>query len=301
MNAGSGNSDSALLRAQIAEVFEAAQREHHFLLVQDASRLPQVAREAVRQALQQQGVVVAAGGDGTINAVAEAVLPSGCPFGVLPQGTFNYFARAHGIPQDSQAAARALLRAQLRPMHIGQVNDRAFLVNASLGLYPKLLEDRETFKSQFGRSRLVAMVSGLRTLFGNRRQLQLSIELEGQARALRTPTLFVGNNRLQLERLGIAEAPELDRDRLVAIAVKPIRGLQMLMLVLRGALGRLGEAEQVTSFAFRSLTVHTRGARRVKVGMDGEIRQLRPPLVFGVSTQALMLLVPHPDDQVTAE
>jgi diacylglycerol kinase family enzyme len=43
-----------------------------------------LAQRAVEQARQQQGVVVAAGGDGTINAVAQVVLKSGCPFGVLP-------------------------------------------------------------------------------------------------------------------------------------------------------------------------------------------------------------------------
>ena len=49
-------------------------------------------------------------------------------------------------------------------MQVGLLNDRPFLVNASLGLYPQLLEDREAFKQKFGRSRLVALWSGLVTL-----------------------------------------------------------------------------------------------------------------------------------------
>ena len=301
MNAGSGSNSTTEARQQIAAVFNEAGRAHEFLLVEDVSRLAETAREAVRRACAQGGAVVAAGGDGTINGVAQVVLGSGCVFGVLPQGTFNYFGRAHGIPQDTEAAARALLRARIEPVQVGMVNDYVFLVNASLGLYPKLLEDRELFKQQFGRSRLVAMLSGLRTLLLERRQLHLSIELDGLTGSLRTPTLFVGNNALQLQRLGFGEASKVERGQLVGIAVRPIGNLQMLGLILRGVLGRLGEADQVTSLAFRKLTVHTRVPRAIKVGTDGEIRHLRSPLVFSLAPEPLRLLVPLPEDRVKVE
>ncbi|MGQ0622265.1 MAG: diacylglycerol/lipid kinase family protein [Panacagrimonas sp.] len=298
LNAGSGHNEASEVRDTLSRIFAEAGREHEFLMIEDASTLARTAALAVGKALSRRGVVVAAGGDGTINCVAQAVLGSGCPFGVLPQGTFNYFGRAHGIPQDTEAGARALLGAHLRPAQAGLVNDRVFLVNASLGLYPQLLEDREAFKQQFGRSRLVAMISGLRTLLRERRQLRLSIELEGETRTLRTPTLFVGNNPLQLERLGFAEAAALQRGLLAAIAVRPIGVWPMLGLALRGALGSLGEAEQVSSVAFHKLTVWPHGQYRIKVGTDGEIHQMRTPLVFRVAPQPLMLLVPAPEDRV---
>lgn len=298
LNAGSGHNPASEVQDTLSRVFSAAAREHEFLPLDPASGIARTAALAVEKAKARRGVVVAAGGDGTINGVAQAVLGSGCPFGVLPQGTFNYFGRAHGIPQDTEAAARALLGARLEPVQVGLVNDRVFLVNASLGLYPQLLEDREAYKRQFGRSRLVAMISGVRTLLRERRQLQLSIEMEGETRALRTPTLFVGNNHLQLERLGFAEADALKRGLLAAIAVRPIGGWQMLGLALRGALGRLSEAEQVSSVAFRSLTVWPRGQHQIKVGTDGEICRMRSPLVFKVAPDPLMLLVPAPEDRV---
>lgn len=154
---------------------------------------------------------MAAGGNGTLNAVARAVLGSGVPFGILPQGTFNFFGRAHGIPQDAHAATRCLFDARIEPVQVGLLNDRLFLVNASLGLYPQLLEDREAYKQRYGRSRMVALWSGLVTLLRAPPQLTLQLEHGGQARTLRTPTLVVGNNALQLERLGIAEAAALQQ------------------------------------------------------------------------------------------
>ena len=118
-------------------------------------------------------IVVGAGGDGTLNTVAAAVLGQGVPFGILPQGTFNYFGRRYGISQETEVALRAAAR-QVRPVQVGLLNDRPFLVNASLGLYPQLLEDREAFKQKFGRNRLVALWSGLVTLMRAPRQLACS-------------------------------------------------------------------------------------------------------------------------------
>ncbi len=283
----------------MAGVFRAAGRDVEFLQITDPALIGQVAAHAVGLAKARGGVVVAAGGDGTINAVAGAVLGSGCPFGVLPQGTFNYFGRVHAIPQDTEAAARALLGATITPAQVGQVNGRVFLVNASLGLYPQLLEDRESWKQQLGRSRLVAFASGLVTLARSGRQLHLEIELAGQTASLRTPTLFVGNNHLQLERVGIEErdAGAVERGELAGVVVRPIGTLALYGLLLRGLLGRLGEAEHVDSFSFRRLTVKPRGVRRIKVATDGEISWMKTPLVFEVAPQSLMLLVPAPADR----
>ena len=300
INAGSGHHNSDDEQAVMARVFTQAGREFEFLAVDTPDQIDEVARHAVRQAKAQGGVVVAAGGDGTINAVARAVLGSGCPFGVLPQGTFNYFGRVHAIPQETEAAARALVGASVSPVQVGQVNGRLFLVNASLGLYPQLLEDREAWKQQFGRSRLVAFVSGMASLLQTRSQLHLQIESAGQVAALRTPTLFVGNNRLQLTRVGIAEkdANAVVNGQLAGVVVRPIGTLALFALLLRGLLGRLGDADNIHSFSFRRLTVTPRGRRRVKVATDGEVNWMQAPLVFEVADQPLLLMVPALADRV---
>ena len=299
LNAGSGHHDSDKQQALIAQAFKEGGREFEFLLIDDPARINELARHAVELALSCQGVVVAAGGDGTINAVASVVIGSGCPFGVLPQGTFNYFGRAHAIPQDTAAAVRALLGARIEPVQAGQVNGRLFLVNASLGLYPQLLEDREVWKAQLGRSRLVAFLSGIATLLQSRKQLHLQIESAGKAVALRTPTLFVGNNHLQLTRVGINEqqTDAVEQGQLAAIVVRPIGTLALFGLLMHGLLGQLGEAENVDSFSFRRLTVTPRGVKRIKVATDGEIAWMRTPLVFEIAPQPLLLLVPAPADR----
>lgn len=294
INGGSGRHDADTTKQTIERVLGALRRPHTVHVVTDPSRLGAIARSTVRQAQAQNGVVVAVGGDGTINALAQATLGSGCAFGVLPRGTFNYFSRTHGIPADTEAALQVLLTSRAHPVQVGQLNDRIFLVNASLGLYPQLLEDREAFKQEYGRSRFIALVAGLATLFRHHRQLRLRIERGDQVTDLRTPTLFVGNNRLQLEQIGMAESTALEQGLLAAITPRPVGTLAMLWLMVRGAIGRLGDAENIHSFAFRRIVVRAGRAvpSRIKVATDGEVVTMRGPLEFSVAKEPLMLLRP---------
>ncbi|HEX5693571.1 MAG TPA: diacylglycerol kinase family protein, partial [Arenimonas sp.] len=222
INQGSGKHEGETPRETIAALLEAAGRRHEFIVIEDAGDIAGVAEAAVARAKAEQGIVVAVGGDGTLNAVAQAVIGSGCAYGVLPQGTFNYFGRTHGIPQELAGSVPALLRAGVEPVQVGRVNGHVFLVNASLGLYPEILQDREGFKKKLGRSRWVAIYSGLRTLMREGRQLHLEIESENERRRVRTPSLFIGNNRLQLDRLGLPEEAALASGRLAGIMVRQI-------------------------------------------------------------------------------
>jgi diacylglycerol kinase family enzyme len=295
MNAGSGHDDAAAARKIIEQALHDAGREYRFALVDDPARLRKLAEDTVSEAQIHGGIVVAAGGDGTINAVANATYPTDCPFAVLPRGTFNFFSRTHGIPADTAEAVNVLLTSRAHPVQVGLVNGRVFLVNASLGLYPQVLEDREAYKQQLGRNRWVALVSGLMTVLRHHRELTLDIEHAGASQHVRTPTLFVGNNQLQLERIGIQEAPALEHNRLVALMLRPVSVLEMLWLVARGAFGTLGDADQVISFAFDRITVRPRRRKRyVKVATDGEILLLEPPIEFKVGPKPLFLLKPDP-------
>ena len=297
LNAGSGHSETDLRRSTIEEVMAANGRICHLELVDDPSELQTIARNMAARAVAEGGVLVAAGGDGTINTVAHEAVLAGCTFGVLPQGTFNYFGRTHGIPEDLTEAVYALLRARVRPVQVGVLNNKVFLVNASVGLYPQLLEEREHDKRQYGRSRFVAFLSAIKIALRPHRHLRITLELDGKERRIRTTTLFIGNNRLQLEQVGMDGLTEaVEEGQLVAIAPKPMGKLGLLGLLVRGALGRLGDAD-VEAFAFRRMTVGTPavyGRKRMKVAADGEVTKMPLPLEFRVLEGRLYLMTEGP-------
>jgi diacylglycerol kinase family enzyme len=302
-NGASGSGDAEQARARMHELLCAANRRHEFLLVRNSRQLGELARRAAQCAVQQAGAIIAAGGDGTINAVASVALPTRRPFGIVPQGTFNYSSRAHGIPLDIDLATRALLSARIQPIQVGVVNDRIFLVNASLGLYPQLLEDREQYKRRYGRYRAVALLSAVVTLLRAHGQMLLEIEHDHVRETVRTPTLFVGNNPLQLEQAGLPEADDVQHQRLAAVIVQPVGTWALFGLAVQGAFGRLGEASKARDFAFRRMRVlgsRRDHFRRLKVATDGEVVWMKPPLEFSVAPQALLLMVPCEQEQPSA-
>lgn len=293
-NAASGAVEADSCQAIIQRVLDESGRRYEFVPAQQAG-MGSATQAALALARQQGGALIVAGGDGTVSGAVQQALPAGVPLGVIPVGTFNYFARSHGIPLDIEAATRALLDAAVVPVQLGQVNDRLFTVNASFGLYAQSLEDREAFKQRFGRSRLVALLAGLATLLKPREPWLVELEVEGLPRLLPTSTVFVGNNMLQLQLTGIPGVEALAQGELVAVIVRPGGLLARLVTLLRGATGKLWRAEAVDCFAFCRLQVTPRlgpGARHVKVGIDGETVELVTPLLFQRGPLPLQLLVP---------
>jgi len=303
INAAAGSSDADAKGEIIEAALQAAGRRGELLYCRPAE-LALVAQKAAATALADRSAVIAVGGDGTLNTVAQAAHATGCAMGVVPQGTFNYFARTHGIPADPAEAVAALLRSQPAPVQVAGINDHVFLVNASLGLYPDLLEDREAYKARFGRSRWVAFLAAGATLFRAQRRLRLHIETGGAVRELQTLTLFVGNNRLQLEQFGAEPEDTLagtpGEGSIAALMLRPIGSLSLIRLMLHGAMGTLGEAQSVERFEFHHMVVSPTlapGQRYVKVAFDGEVTRMRAPLDFRVLAKPLYLLMPRREDQ----
>ena len=295
-NAKSGHNDPQQTRATIEAALAADGRGCEYVAAQP-QQLAQVARDAAERARAGRTALIGVGGDGTINGVAHAAHQAGCAMGFVPQGTFNYFGRMNRIPLDAQEAMSLLLRSRPQPVQVGYANDQLFLVNASVGLYPEIFEDREAWKQRFGRHRLVAVLSSIITIVTKHRRLKLRIELDGRSRDVSTPILFVGNNRLQLERVGLPQQAEaLEHGQLVAAMAREKSTWALLWLLLRGAMGSLGDVETVESFGFQRLWVEQRHGlrrkRRIKLAFDGEVRMVDHPLEFRVADRPLYLIKP---------
>jgi diacylglycerol kinase family enzyme len=245
-------------------------------------------------------VIVASGGDGTMNCAAQAALAHDCPLGLIPQGTFNLFARQLGLPLEPAEATRRLLQAQPEAVQVGWINQRAFLVNASVGLYPKLLADREIVKQKLGRRRWIAMLAALKSLLEWRSQLVLDAEIDGRLTKLRTTSVFVCNNRVQLERVGIQEdvVAQVGEGRLACLLVRASGVWEKLRMIAAALLGRLGDVREIDALAVRSLGVSARNAKRIKVATDGEVTWMQLPLRFTVAPRPLRVMLPPVEERL---
>ena len=276
-----------------------------------------LARDAAYAARADGGLLVAAGGDGTINAVAAAALRVGVPMGVVPMGTFNYFSREHGLALEPEQAVQELLQAlhagDMRPVQVGHVNNRLFMVNASVGLYPRLLAEREKASRGFGRSRMVAVVSAVWSMFRPASGRRWRVVMKTHRGATAQPeehlvtTLFVGNNPLQLDRMGLPQAQLVaDGGKLAVLLLKPQGRWAVARTVWHAATGQLDKDTAVLSMVCAELTVEPASWRppQVKVAFDGERDWMAPPLHFRLGDRPLWLVAPSPlvrDDALAPE
>lgn len=262
--------------------------------------LERLAARAAQRVQQGGGMLVACGGDGTINTVARHAWPAGLPMAVLPLGTFNYFSRAHALGDGPLEAMDRLLQARaaqaLRPVPVGLLNGRVFVVNASLGLYPRLLAAREAANARLGRSRWVALWAGLRALWRSERHQALRFRLHDAADPagvgtdwsppLPVATLFIGNNALQLARLGFdgEQALALDDRHLVGLMFAPQPRLARLRMAWRAAIGRLPDEPALEARSLSGVDIDVppgrfgRRVRRIRVALDGERQWMNLPL-----------------------
>lgn len=254
--------------------------------------IAETARAAVAEGY---GTIVAAGGDGTIMTVASQLVGTGCRLGVLPLGTFNYFARGLDIPEDLSEAAELIRSGPTRPLSLGEVNGRVFLNNASLGVYPAILKERESVYRRWGRRRIAAYWSVVKTFARFQRPMRMTIEVEGESRRLRTPLVFVARSQFQLEHFELEGADCIARGQF-AVFISPDRGrIGLFKQAWRLVRHSMKAGRDFELICTERLTIHTRRPRKL-IACDGEKLWLHSPLVFAMHKDAVQVIAPPPAD-----
>jgi diacylglycerol kinase family enzyme len=278
--AGSGRTADEIAEALRAEGVEAEVRP----VAGEACRREAAAAAGVADA------VVAAGGDGTVSAVASALVGTGKPLGVLPLGTLNHFARDLGIPLDLREAARIVAAGDVRRVDVAEVNGHRFVNNSSVGFYPRVVRERSRLRSFVGK-RLATAWSALAVLWRLPR-MRLRLRAEGVEAPLLTPLLFVGNNRYQRGLLLAERHREaLDRGELHIYVARRTSRLALARIALRWLVGR-GRGDDLAELSARAAQVESR-RRALHVAADGEVLRLRPPLRYVIHPGALSVLAPR--------
>ncbi len=290
LNSGAGTLDKQALADSIAASLSRQGVSARLHVVQGGGELDAAASRAVAG---DADVIVAGGGDGTIATVSRHLVDSGKALGVLPLGTFNYFAKNLGVPLDLEPALALIAQGRPTPIDIGEVNGHLFLNNASVGLYPAMLAKRERLYRRFGRSQLLAYVSAARELLQSPGLLNLTLAADGHLMKRRTPLLFVGTNAYQLEHFAIVGRTCLDTRRLTLHVTRPLGAARLLTLGARALVRGLHGAQEFETLCAGEVLVSMRRPR-VGVAMDGEIMHLDTPLRFALRPDALMVIAGSP-------
>lgn len=261
--------------------------------MRDEAQFQQMMQHVLERHQQQpEGVVVAAGGDGTLNAVAAYLLHTPIKMGILPLGTFNYVARVLGIPLDLIEAAQVISQGTVQSVHVARLNQYIYLNNASLGLYPLFIQKRERYNHYLGRLTLNAYTSGLDVLIRDRKELKLDVEVDGQLYPVTTPLVFLGNNQLQLAELNLKIAKDAAAGKVAGVVVAKTDKFTLFKMLWQLIRGQLERTADVHSFAADQVIIHSR-AKKLSLAIDGELVKVKPPLKIWVDHAALKVVVPH--------
>jgi diacylglycerol kinase family enzyme len=287
LNAGSGIDGNDAARAQrIGALFDVAGANAQVDLARHGSEIARLVDAAIAR---RPDVIVAGGGDGTVGTIASALAGGTIALGVLPLGTLNHFAKDLGVPLDVAGAVERIAHGPVGRIDVGEVNGRVFINNSSLGLYPRIVHDREQQRKRLGRGKWPALAWA--TLAALRRFSFLSVRLsvDGVERRLRTPLVFIGNNEYVMEGFAIGERAELDTGCLSLYIVQRAGRARLLLLALRALFGRLKQARDFEALRASEIVVESRH-RRLRVATDGEITLMTPPLRYRIRPADLLVV-----------
>jgi len=248
---------------------------------------------AVRAAAERPDILVAAGGDGTISAVAEAVVGSTVILGVLPIGTLNHFAKDLGIVPNLQSAMKVIAGGHVQNLDVGQVNGHSFINNSSIGLYPQMVHHRDHQQLRLGRGKWAAMFFAALAIFRRYPLIQIKLETDTRSYECVTPFVFIGNNRYETHLLALGARPRLDAGELSVYFANRTGRFGLFRLMLRALIGRLNQARDFEILMAREVRIET-PRPSIHVALDGEVFTLTPPLHYRILPGALKVLTPAP-------
>jgi diacylglycerol kinase family enzyme len=297
LNAAAGTLEargSATLRDALALAFE-RHRIFAILKVLQGRDLHAAAAQAVQRVENKEfDAIVVGGGDGSIRTVTQALAGSDVPLGILPLGTLNHFARDLGIPATIDEAVALIAAGNTHLIDVGAVNSEIFVNNASLGIYPYLVLERELLRRRQGLAKWSAMIlAGIGVI----RRLpirHLSISTEGLVETGRSHGVFIGNNEYSLTTHAFGRRARLDRGELCIYVTKAHGAPALFRLACRAVLGLLDTRRDLRAIKVAEAEIRVHAARLL-IALDGEVEILRPPLRYRSWPGALRVFAPSRD------
>jgi YegS/Rv2252/BmrU family lipid kinase len=294
-NASSGTAQDENVLEKLDGIIRDRGLDARIDICEEGGDLSKIARRAVEEGTR---LVVAAGGDGTINAVASEVIGSETTLGVLPLGTLNHFARDLGIPDELEKAVDILVEGRTMQIDVAEVNGKIFLNNSSLGLYPSIVKKREEQQERLGQSKWVAFVWALLIVLGRYPYHRIRLDADGRKIDATTPLVFIGNNVYCFDGLDIGKRDRLDAGTLSLYIMHDVGPFALLWMMIRALFGALASAERFEAVETNSVEIAT-SRSSIKVATDGEVTTMNPPLTYTIRPGALTVMAPvvaPPDD-----
>lgn len=237
-------------------------------------------KELVEMALEQGAdLVIASGGDGTVSAVAGALIGTGIPLGIIPRGTANAFAVALGLPRllPVRNACQVILAGQPRQVDAARCNGIPMILLVGIGYEAEMVDlaSRE-LKEQWG---VMAYLMAGWQMLDEQDQFQAEIEANGEVYELQAAAITVANAAPPTSVLAQGAGEVIYDDGLldvtIAAAETKVQAITTMLRMWGAAMVRSGNQQQnVVHARAQTVTITTNPPQKVVV--DGEVIGLTP-------------------------
>lgn len=258
----------------------------------------QMTQEAVRDNFD---LIIAVGGDGTINEIINGIDGGDVGLGLIPCGSANDLAKYYRIPGNIDKAIEIILKGNHRMADIIKVNKRRFLTTGGIGLGCHVLKAvegmrRKYFRSKFVR-RLVASwiyVLGLLDVFFSHRKLNqpVTLGLDNSSYSTRAVSVAVGNLPHLAGKFKILPSAQIDDGKfdiyLIESCNNKMELLNVLINTLRGSQSRLANVKM-----FSACRLHLYSPEPIPFFVDGELMDDSNDFRVEIIPRAIRLIVPE--------
>jgi diacylglycerol kinase (ATP) len=241
----------------------------------------------IRAEAKDVDMVILGGGDGTLNGAAAALQETQLPFGVLPLGTANDFARTIGVPRDLARAAQIIIDGHRRPVDLGEVNGHFFFNVASIGFSAALA--RQLTAEAKRRWGTLGYALAAFNLLRQSRPFTVEIDHDGTIERVKTVQISVGNGRFYGGGMTVEKDAAPDDGRLDVYSLEIDHWWELLALAPSLRRGTHGNWRKVRAFSATDLVIRTK--RPHDINADGEIVS-ETPATFRIRAKAVTVFAP---------
>jgi YegS/Rv2252/BmrU family lipid kinase len=236
--------------------------------------------------------IIAAGGDGTISAVASKLMNTKITLGVLPLGTMNNFAKTLEIPQELEEAITTIISHQTTQVDVASVNEKYFINNSNIGVYPYLVKHRE-HEQEKGKPKWLAVIFAFLRIIFHYPLLELTFKIKDEKIIRKTPIVFIGNNKYHLTPQNLGKRKNLHRHILSIFITKTADRKSFFFLILKIIFGQLEDETLMETFLLKEIVINNKKPTLL-VSIDGEQMPMKTPLKYQIHANALTVIIPNP-------
>lgn len=247
----------------------------------------QLGSRKLKELINKGVIVMAVGGDGTLNSVARLVVSTKSRLLPMPGGTFNHFVRDLGMSVKMEENLAALKQAKTIKIDVAEVNGEVFLNNSNLGLYPFSLIERKKAKKIIGKWP-AAILSAFDQIVSFRRH---KLKIDGET--VHSPFVFVGNNIYDTSSSLVPQRSNLSDGLLTTMVASSSSRLALARAIFAVMRGDVSHRDDFFIQQRTELSIYS-PKPRLLVSLDGEVKHLDTPLHYRIRPKVLKIIIVKP-------